>query len=415
MSIITNIDWGTISFSELDMFLQLNDQVTLNLVDEELTSGLTPLCSACKYNREDLVTVLLHHGAQVNKPCSYLNRSPLHFACSHSYGNIGIVRKIIEAEAHLDELDGDGNSSLHLACQKINIPVVRLLLDHGASVNIAGENGDTPLTKACYTKDKALVEVLLKAGCDVNSPEGLPLEIAMRESSLEILHLLIKAGANVHKRPYLTHASECGNTELMKILYKYGADINKTDSLGMNALQIACYSQTAGTDTVELLLHWGADIHACSHMKETALHYACSLQDVDKVRLLLAYGADVNAQDRLRLSPLMANMHSLSLSIGPQYDIAAVIIRLLLAAGSKLKLEHLDSFKFPTVVLPYVAQKKKDLFNLLQDHVSQPLGLLALCRVRIRQIVQPNIDKNIEDLPLPPHVRHYLSFLDITN
>ncbi|KAK0042775.1 ankyrin repeat protein [Biomphalaria pfeifferi] len=414
MNMLDGVDWEVVNYNDLEMILQLND-FSESYVDTELSSGLTPLCSACKYNREDLVTILLHHQAQVNKQSTYLSRSPLHFACNHTYGNIGISRKIIEAQAHLDELDGNGNSSLHLACQKVNIPVVELLLKHGASVNIAGENGETPLTKACYTKDKTLVEVLLKAGSDVNSPEGLPLEIALRDSALEILYLLIQAGANVHKRPYLTHASEYGNTELMKVLYQYGADINKTDSLGMNPLQIACYSQTAGSETVELLLHWGADIHACSHMKETALHYACSLQDVKKVRLLLAYGADVNAQDRLRLSPLMVNMHNLSMSIGPQYDIAVVIARLLLAAGSRLKLEYLDSLRYPSSLLPCVAQKKRDLFNMLYQHVSQPLGLLALCRVRLRRLIQPNIDKNIDSLPLPQHVKRYLNFWDIVN
>ncbi|CAL1538745.1 unnamed protein product [Lymnaea stagnalis] len=408
------VNWEHVSFNELDMLLRVSCFSDELVIDKELSSRLTPLCLACKYNREDLVTVLLHHNAQVNKCSSFYNKQPLHFACSHNKGNTGIVRKIIEAEANLNAPDSDGNTCLHIACAEGNIPVVELLIKHGASVNSTDMVGDTPLVRACYAQSTRLVDILVRAGCDANVPEGLPLEIAIRASSVETLKLLIEGGASVHVGAYLSHASECGDIESMKILNSYGADVNKTNTLGMSPLQIACFSHQSRPDAVQLLLQWGADVHACSKMKETALHYACNIQDVEKIRLLLAYGADVNAQDTLRFSPLMMAMKGFSLHpLKSQTNLGISLVRLLLAAGARLQQDNLGRLKSTILFVPDAAEKKQELFDLLYCQVSQPSELQALCRVKIRKSVQPNIDKNVEILPLPPQLIRYLKFFDV--
>lgn len=94
-----DINWEYIPFNELDILIRLSDHSRLN---EELRGQLTPLCLACKFNREDLVTILIHHGAQADKRTSLYGRLPLHFACSHQSGNCGIVRKLIEARADIN-------------------------------------------------------------------------------------------------------------------------------------------------------------------------------------------------------------------------------------------------------------------------------------------------------------------------
>ena len=95
------ISWSCISYHELQTILQLHTScdVSVNII---LQNKLTPLCMACKYNREDLVTILLHHGADANISSQFLKKSPLHFACAHESGNVGVVRKLIEADADID-------------------------------------------------------------------------------------------------------------------------------------------------------------------------------------------------------------------------------------------------------------------------------------------------------------------------
>lgn len=102
MNSLEPVNWELVTFSELDMILRISGFLDESYIDSELSISLTPLCLACKYNREDLVTVLLHHNAQVNKCSSYYNKFPLHFACNHNQGNVGLVRKIIEAKANLN-------------------------------------------------------------------------------------------------------------------------------------------------------------------------------------------------------------------------------------------------------------------------------------------------------------------------
>lgn len=73
------------------------------------------------------------------------------------------------------------------------------------------------MLRACITQCIEIVEILIKAGCDPNIPDGLPLEIAIQVSSVEILRLLIEGGANLHEGAYISQACEHGDIELMKV------------------------------------------------------------------------------------------------------------------------------------------------------------------------------------------------------
>ena len=97
-------DWDFVSFNELDTLLRVNCCIDEQFVNRVLGNRMTPLCLACKHNREDLVTILLYHGADTNLTSNYFGKSPLHFACDHDRGNIGIVRKLLDANANIDAI-----------------------------------------------------------------------------------------------------------------------------------------------------------------------------------------------------------------------------------------------------------------------------------------------------------------------
>lgn len=80
-----------------------------------------------------------------------------------------------------------------------------------------------------------------------------------------------------------------GDTELMKILIKMGADIEIMDG---NALLGAVLGRN--TEAVEILLKVGANVHTSNY---DAFVCACSLGELKIAELLFEKGADINAQD----------------------------------------------------------------------------------------------------------------------
>ncbi|GFR94591.1 ankyrin repeat protein [Elysia marginata] len=416
MSFLDSVNWKSISFQELDSLLRLQGDVDKVVVDEDQYYSRTPLCNACKNNREDLVTILLHHGAAIEKRSPFYGKQPLHFACDHSCGNLGMVRKILDAKANVDAQDMDGNTALHLACNESNVPVAELLLERNANVNLINIDGETPLVWACRARSHRLVEALLKAKSDPNVGDGLPLEIAVDTGSVETLRLLIASGADIQRRAYLAQASECNQLDMMKVLNNCGADLNKTNSLGKTPLQAACSSEQTSTEAVRLLLSWGANVNVCSSTHMSAMHYACDRLYLDKVRLLLAYGADPGLKWAHQMTPIEQAWIGFLLGRHESQDIDCSIVqimKLLLAAGARLRpgFRHLRS---AIVLTPGLGpQAIQELLDLLGCQTSGPSKLQDLCRICIRNATNPNIDVNVTTMPLPKPIVSYLQFNDI--
>uniref|UniRef100_A0A914H4P4 C2 domain-containing protein n=1 Tax=Globodera rostochiensis TaxID=31243 RepID=A0A914H4P4_GLORO len=91
----------------------------------------------------------------------------------------------------------------------------------------------------------------------------------------------------------LLNGAKAGDTQLVRHLLAYGADINRTrNAYGNNALHLAA---TYGhLDTVRLLLEWKADVSARNSKQKTALYYAsCEGKELVAQELIRA-GAEVN-------------------------------------------------------------------------------------------------------------------------
>lgn len=125
------------------------------------------------------------------------------------------------------------------------------------------------------------------------------LSIAAREGHLQIVKLLLTAGADVNVRnDYGTAfqlAVDQGHLEIVKLLFTAGADFNAQNEDTNSALHIAVSSNHP--ETVDYLLTVGADVNMQGYHKETALHVAVSEGYLGIVKLLLTAGADVDIQD----------------------------------------------------------------------------------------------------------------------
>jgi ankyrin repeat protein len=176
-----------------------------------------------------------------------------------------------------------------------------LFKEHG--INLGGcvnsQNLSSLLRSASkYGLDEA-VEILLESKiCPVDETTDAfsPLCIATQEGHLSTMKILIKYGANLEyesnrMRTPLHLACGKGNLEIIKYLIGVGANINATDLSNYTPLYLG--SKNNRLDIVDYLLSKGA-----SHMIKSngcgPLHIASEHGHLDIINKLLCYGADPN-------------------------------------------------------------------------------------------------------------------------
>ena len=172
-----------------------------------------------KIHDQDLVLILLDHGAAVNIR-NTVGFTPLrNVVQTHA---LAVVRKLLERGAAVDAPDKYGLTPLMVA----DTATAQLLVAHGANVNARDRFGRTPL----YMRrdDPRYLELLIAHGADVN---------AVDSDGITPLIEAARSGAN----------------DSIKILLKHGADLNAKDRHGQGVLW-----SVGSEDTLVLLRQIGA-------------------------------------------------------------------------------------------------------------------------------------------------------------
>jgi hypothetical protein len=162
-------------------------------------NGARALDLAVRYQKDDIVDILLNHGADPNlKQNSWY---PLHYAALA--GSESIVKMLIAHGAKIDNVTDDeiGNTALFLACgafsegYESNSAVVQFLLGSGANPNMINKNGSSVLSVAIYKSTENIVKLLLEYQADVNAKgtDGSTLlSTAIRHAKENIVKLLLE-------------------------------------------------------------------------------------------------------------------------------------------------------------------------------------------------------------------------------
>ncbi|XP_057334336.1 putative ankyrin repeat protein RF_0381 [Microplitis mediator] len=157
-----------------------------------------PLSVAIREGHEEMVELLLKHGADPNVD-NYRDISPLVHAAEK--GNSNIIKLLLAYGADINLVPVNGSvtkSALHCAVVRENLDVVKLLLDNiMIDVNTVIANKMTALhSGALFVDDNFnVVQHLLDAGADVNAVNGSghsALDISCLKCSTEIESMILK-------------------------------------------------------------------------------------------------------------------------------------------------------------------------------------------------------------------------------
>ena len=210
----------------------------------------------------------------IDGPFGETGITPLMHACSH--GSVESVRLLIESGADVNAKNGNGRTAMHYAAKGRSPAVIQLLRKHGAQVDLRDKEGITPL-----------------------------LETVQYGVNAEVLHELIKAGANVNATREFSKSSAihlCRDFEFLKLLLENGANVNALDSRDETALFSP--AQFRNYWKLEMLLEHGCNLDSKNNSGETALFVAVRAGAVPQIKLLLSQGADTSIQNKYDQSML---------------------------------------------------------------------------------------------------------------
>jgi len=210
--------------------------------------------------------------------------------------------------------------ALDLAVQSLSLSEVERVLsredcDPDGDL-LTGLTNTPPLVCAALLGSYEIVEALLCAKATVNYSlrrcSCSPIGAAIIGGNPAIVRLMLNAGADPDAVSYgetaLQAAVGVGSLEILDLLLDAGADVNyliisdRTVRGNHNAARTALQTAAAfpcvnSTLIVSRLLAAGADVNAgaSSEFQKTALQFAASNGHLDMADILITYGADVNA------------------------------------------------------------------------------------------------------------------------
>jgi len=216
--------------------------------------------------------------------------------------NLDGVKKAIEDGADLNIRDDDGMTPLMWAAMHQSLDMIHLVVRHGANPNLLDERGE--IIEALSPDHLAVGESVLEI---LGSNERLL--AAAKTGSWPKLDPELQIGAWINVRDHnrltcLMWAARAGACEVVAHLISKNADLDAVDSGGRMAVHYAAMSRSV--ETLAYFHYVGADFSARTFEGDSLLHVAVQYNDGAMVQLLLASQADVEDLDFSLRTPLMS-------------------------------------------------------------------------------------------------------------
>lgn len=288
---------------------------------------------------------------------------------------------------------------------------------------------------AVMSNDREAVSNLLAQGVNVNFPwynpsnpsvkdGSTPLICAVSLNHLEIIELLLSAGAYINKcdRHGCTpvyKAAFHGRPMLIEQLARAGADVNLADFLGKTPLYICVNNAIVHTSSYKLavrkLINTGAIIDKSDKTGQAPIHIAAHWKLTEIMQQLIANHSNVNIVDRRGRTPLYICVSSLSTKLYAE-DLRhqlPIIVQFFKQDADMLNLTEWLLYKGPGISEDLLSdsQEAREFIAWYTMQISRPPSLKNICR----KVIQKNIScygRLVElayTLPLPMKLRMFVS------
>ncbi|XP_019858749.1 PREDICTED: inversin-A-like isoform X2 [Amphimedon queenslandica] len=393
-------------------------------------TGVTSLMISCLLGRDDVVKLLLKHGADTG----LTDREQLN---SFHYSIWGMNIKCVKALLSLplvSSKDQYGRSAPMIAAHKGNIPIFQLLIKKGANLydkdngnrtvmhwaatsgnlsflemlykryipdisewSCTDEDGATPLHYSLIGSNTQILQFLISKGCNPIPPDtAKTLSVIHWSCALGLtdpLHCILTTSNNTNSANSnidelvmcpssvgepLHVAASVGSMELSQLLVERGNDVvnNRDPSSGMTPLH--CSSAHGHLNTLRLLLTNNAEANGLNHNNgQSGLHYASASGHGEVLKELLKNGAERDKPSSSSDSPIHLaaskghkNILEILISDGTSIDIVR-------ASDGRTPL-HLSSLAGHSVAVQYLLDKGADCNRKDTTHGYTPLDLALL-------------------------------------
>lgn len=302
-------------------------------------------------------------------------------------GDIERVRVLIaEKPERVRQVDGVGNTPLHIAVASGNLDMTRLLIERGAPVDARNGDGRTPGIVALFGLHRYwrnemkpdILNVLLRNGAEYT------LLIAATVGDEARVRELVEAdpssanAADPCRRRPLSGAVSGGHTAIVRLLLEHGADPNAKEAICQGGLSLRTAAAKGDVEIVRLLLERGAVPGHWVDSSGDAMYAAHTGGHRGIVQMLYAYGGTMELQvyaaqyridviaEVLRLEPSKANdVLPYGWDDNGNEQLAYDIMQLAIRYGARFENASAWNLRWTALKYPLV-------FRLLQQHGANP-------------------------------------------
>ncbi|CAH0041350.1 unnamed protein product [Clonostachys rhizophaga] len=271
---------------------------------------------------KQIAVLLIDNGADVNSR-DRDGRTPLDMALSTSKEDV--ISMLVKHNAEIGNLTDGLLSTVRL----VNRDWMRYCLDSGATIDESDREIWNQIIFFIISNKTISIKMLLEAGIDINyTPRNghTLLNMAACFGNLDLMSLLIKAGANANPKGakegpiYQAAASSCigDSKSIKKLFHSVAANILRE---GVSPLVGACHAKDALRRS-KLLLDLGADPNHIRHFESPLVSAALS-QEEALLQLFLEAGADPNSKDGFENALLLASRYPTNRALQRLLDVGA--------------------------------------------------------------------------------------------
>ncbi|KAF3022967.1 Ankyrin-2 [Neopestalotiopsis sp. 37M] len=418
--------------------LLIEHKADLEIENEIESSKKTALISAAAMEGKEVLELLLDAGADPNHICEN-SRSPLVSAAFAT--EIENVRLLLAKGADVSAVGEGTENWAPINAAYDDTEILKLLLEAGADINHCSDDGtvlfqaarwgyDTAVEFILRHPDKADLELALVDKNDPNMDGMSPLCIACKFGRVNIMRLLLEAGANARHQTAngsfplgisIQNATTQEEPELtLRVLFEYCTriDLQQCDNNGNTALH---YIQaTTPVSVVKALFNMGADLDAVNMSAMTPFLVAVSEENLEVCKYLLSKSANLT-------SPISGTPSALNLACrSNNHD----LIKLLVEAGADVNEIDTKTGESPLYACLSTRQPSAEIVEYLVNEcgadVNMPGGKLKYPIIQacykfnvyseiMKSLVNAGADINAQDDAgrRPIHVVHDNGFIDI--